>query len=156
MSRPLPSITRRSGSAPIVSVALGGFLVAAAPTPAPPSRVETPVPGAPAQAPPISRTDLQRHDLSMAGHEAIQTRVDFAAGALAPRHRHPGEEIVFVLRGTLEYRLDGQAPVTLNPGNTLFIPAGTVHAVRNTGAGRASELATYIVEKGRPLITLVP
>jgi quercetin dioxygenase-like cupin family protein len=60
-----------------------------------------------------------------------------------------------VLRGTLEYRLDGQAPVTLNAGQVLFIPAGAVHAVRNTGSAAASELATYIVEKGRPLITLV-
>jgi quercetin dioxygenase-like cupin family protein len=46
--------------------------------------------------------------------------------------------------------------VTLGPGGVLFIPAGAVHAVRNTGAGPASELATYIVAKGQPLITLVP
>jgi quercetin dioxygenase-like cupin family protein len=112
--------------------------------------------GATAQAAPaIGRVDLQRHDLSTPGREAIQTRVDFAPGAFAPRHRHPGEEIVFVLRGTLEYRLDGQAPVTLNAGQVLFIPAGAVHAVRNAGSAAASELATYIVEKGRPLITLV-
>jgi quercetin dioxygenase-like cupin family protein len=128
---------------------------AATPTPTPPAA--RPATAAPAAQPPaIARTDLQRHDLSTPGHEAIQTRVDFAPGAVAPRHRHPGEEIVFVLRGSLEYRLDGQAPVTLNPGNVLFIPAGTVHAVRNTGSVVASELATYIVEKGQPLITLVP
>ena len=63
---------------------------------------------------------------------------------------------MFILRGTLEYRLDGQAPVTLNPGGTLFIPAGAFHTVRNVGTVVASELATYIVEKGPPLITLVP
>src|SRR3954463_1183042 len=123
------------------------FLVAAQDAPAPQS---------PPATPGIARTDLQQHDLSIAGREAIQTRVDFAPGAIAPRHRHPGEEIVFVLRGTIEYRLDGQAPVTLNPGGVLFIPSGAVHAARNTGTGVASELATYIVEKGRPLITLVP
>jgi quercetin dioxygenase-like cupin family protein len=109
-----------------------------------------------APAPAIARTDLQRHDLGMPGHEAIQTRVDFAPGAVAPRHRHPGEEIVFILRGTLEYRLDGQAPVILNPGGVLFIPAGAIHAVRNIGSVPASELATYVVEKGQPLVTLVP
>ena len=156
MSRPYASTRRTSLLTMIASVTIGLLLVAAAPTPAPPNPPATPVPSAPARAPAISRTDLQRHDLSVAGHEAIQARVDFAPGAIAPRHRHPGEEIVFVLRGSLEYRLDGQAPVTLNPGNVLFIPAGAVHAVRNTGAGPASELATYIVEKGRPLITLVP
>jgi len=46
--------------------------------------------------------------------------------------------------------------VTLNPGGVLFIPAGAVHAVRNVGSGPASELATYVVEKGQPLVTLLP
>lgn len=127
---------------------------AATPTPTPaPASPAASTPAAPTPA--ITRVDLQRHDLSTPGRETIQARVDFAPGAVAPRHRHPGEEIVFVLRGTLEYRLDGQAPVTLNPGGVLFIPAGAVHAVRNVGSGAGSELATYIVEKGQPLITLV-
>jgi quercetin dioxygenase-like cupin family protein len=110
---------------------------------------------APQPQPGISRTDLQRHDLSIAGREEIQVRVDFGPGATAPRHRHPGEEIVYVLSGALEYRLEGQAPVTLRAGDALFIAAGTIHAVRNVGDAGASELATYIVEKGRPLVELV-
>lgn len=156
---------RRSMISRLASCAIGVLLAASAAyaeaaTPAQvDARTIAPAPtGATAQAAPtpaIGRTDLQRHDLSTPGREAIQTRVDFAPGAVAPRHRHPGEEIVFVLRGTLEYRLDGQAPVTLNAGQVLFIPAGAVHAVRNTGSAAASELATYIVEKGQPLITLV-
>jgi quercetin dioxygenase-like cupin family protein len=109
----------------------------------------------PAQQPGISRTDLQRHDLSAAGWESIQTRVDFAPGAVAARHRHPGEEIVYVLRGSLEYRLDGRGPVTLKAGDALFIPYGTIHGVTNVGGGPASELATYVVEKGKPLVELV-
>jgi len=124
------------------------------------SRAATPAPAAPAARAParpaISRTDLQRHDLSTPGREAIQTRVDFAPGAFAPRHRHPGEEIVFVLRGSLQYALDGRPPVTLNAGDVLFIPAGAVHAVRNVGSTIGSELATYVVDKSQPLITLVP
>jgi quercetin dioxygenase-like cupin family protein len=109
----------------------------------------------PAQQPAISRTDLQRHDLSAAGWESIQTRVDFAPGAVAARHRHPGEEIVYVLQGSLEYRLDGRAPVTLKAGDVLFIPYGAVHGVTNVGGGTASELATYVAEKGKPLLELV-
>lgn len=114
-----------------------------------------------AQTPPpqwsaITRTNLLRHDLSIAGHEAIQVRVDFAVGAAAPRHSHPGEELVYVLSGTLDYRLDGRPPVTLRPGDVLVIPAGAIHAVTNSGTGSASELATYIVDKSRPLITPAP
>jgi quercetin dioxygenase-like cupin family protein len=109
-----------------------------------------------AQAPGITRTDLQRNDLSVPGREVVQVRVDFAPGVLAPRHSHPGEEIVYTIEGSLEYRLDGKPPVTLKAGEVLFIPAGAIHAVTNVGNGNAAELATYVVEKGKPLLTLAP
>ena len=103
----------------------------------------------------IKRTDLQRHDLSVAGREAVQTIVELAPGTTAPRHTHPGEEIIYVLEGTWEYAVEGKPPVTLKAGDVLFIPAGTIHSARNVGPGRAAELATYIVEKGKPLIAVV-
>jgi quercetin dioxygenase-like cupin family protein len=108
-----------------------------------------------AQQPGIKRTDLQRHDLSVPGREAVQARVDFAPGVAFGKHSHPGEEIAYVLEGSLEYTLDGKPPVTLKAGEALFIPAGTVHAAKNVGCGNAAELATYIVEKGKPLVVMV-
>jgi quercetin dioxygenase-like cupin family protein len=108
-----------------------------------------------AQAPGITRTDLQRHDLSVPGREVVQVRVDFAPGVVAPAHNHPGEEIVYAIEGLLEYRLKGKPPVTLKAGEVLFIPAGTIHEVKNVGSGNAAELATYVVEKGKPLVVLV-
>lgn len=114
------------------------------------------VPTAQAQQPEgITRTDLQRHDLSAPGREAVQVRVDIAPGKAFGRHTHPGEEIIYVLAGTLEYDVDGKPPATLKAGDVLFIPAGTVHAAKNVGNVTASELATYIVEKDKPLLTLV-
>ncbi|EJC80030.1 cupin domain-containing protein [Rhizobium leguminosarum bv. trifolii WSM2297] len=101
---------------------------------------------------PIERTDLISNDIDVPGHEAVQVRVDLAPGVLAPRHSHPGEEIAFVIEGTLEYQLDGRRPVTLNAGQSLFIPSGVVHSARNVGSGKASELATYIVRKGETLV----
>ena len=100
----------------------------------------------------ISRADLLRRDISVPGREVIQVRVGFAPGAAAVKHTHPGEEIAYVLAGSLEYTLEGAQPVTLNAGDVLFIPAGTFHSVKNVGAGEASELATYVVEKGKPLV----
>ena len=100
----------------------------------------------------IKRTDLGRNDLSFPGREVIQVLVEFAPGAAAPNHAHPGEEVAYVIEGSFEYVLEGRPPVILNPGDALFIPAGTFHAVRNVGSGKAVELATYIVEKGRPLL----
>jgi quercetin dioxygenase-like cupin family protein len=82
-------------------------------------------------------------------------RGDFSVGAAVPRHTHPGEELVYVLEGTLEFQLEGQPPVTLKPGEVLFVPAGTVHTAKNVASGSSTALSTYIVEKGKPLITLV-
>jgi quercetin dioxygenase-like cupin family protein len=110
---------------------------------------------APGQTSGITRTDLSRNDLSVSGREAIQVLVGFAPGVAFPNHNHPGEEIVYVVEGALEYALAGRPPVTLKAGDVLFIPAGTPHAVKNVGSGKAAELATYIVEKGKPLLTLV-
>jgi quercetin dioxygenase-like cupin family protein len=113
----------------------------------------SPLPASPRPAGTI-RTDLQRHDLGIPGREMLQARVDFAPGASFPRHTHPGEEIIYVLAGTLEYEVAGK-PVTLKAGDVLFVPSGTVHAARNVGTDPAAELATYIVEKGRPLTEFV-
>lgn len=100
----------------------------------------------------IARTDLQRHDLSIAGREMVQARIDIAAGAVAPWHRHPGEEVIYIIEGTLEYQLEGQSPVTLKTGDVLFVPANVAHMARNRTAKNGAELATYIVRKGEPLL----
>ncbi len=104
----------------------------------------------------ITRTDLQREDLSVPGREVLQVRVDFAPGSAFGKHRHPGEEIVYVLEGRLEYQVESAPPVTLEAGDVLFIPAGAVHSARNVGRGNGAELATYVVTKGKPLLELVP
>jgi quercetin dioxygenase-like cupin family protein len=106
--------------------------------------------GAAAQT--IHRHDLQHHDLSAAGYETIQTRVDFDPKAIAPKHPHPGEEIIYVLAGTIEYTIEGKPPVTLKAGDVFFVPAETYHSAKNVGTGVAQELATYVVQKGKPLV----
>lgn len=108
--------------------------------------------GASAQQPGIKRTDLVKNDIVVSGKEAIQVRVDFDPGAFAVNHRHPGEEIAYVLEGALEYKLDGRGAITLTAGQSLFIPYGVAHSARNVGGGKASELATYIVTKGSALV----
>jgi len=101
-----------------------------------------------------SRTDLQRHDLSVGGWESLQALVSFAPGSSFPNHTHPGEEIIYVTQGTIEYEVAGK-PVRVKAGEVLFIPSGVAHAARNRGDQPAAELATYVVEKGKPLTTFV-
>ena len=107
------------------------------------------------QAPGLWRTDLQHHDLSVPGREVVQNRVDIGPEAPLVRHTHPGEEIIYILEGSLEYQVEGQPTRTCSAGDALTVPAGTIHTVRNVGTGNAAELATYVVEKGKPLITVV-
>ena len=106
------------------------------------------------QTPGIKRTELQRHDLSTKDREAIQVLIDFEPGAAFGKHSHPGEEVIYVTEGTLEYQVEGKPPVTLKAGQVLFIPAGTIHSAKNVGTTKAAELATYIVEKGKQLVVL--
>ena len=103
----------------------------------------------------IKRTELQRHDLRVPGREAVQVRIDFDPGTAFGKHSHPGEEIIYVLEGLLEYQVEGKPPVTLKAGEVLFIPAGKIHAAKNVGSSNAKELATYVVEKGKPLVVKV-
>ena len=108
-----------------------------------------------AQQPGTRRTELQRHDLGVTGREVVQARIELDSGVAFGRHWHPGEEIVYVLEGSIVYELEGRQPVRLNAGEVLFIPPRTVHAARNVGRGVGAELATYIVDKGKPLVVLV-
>ena len=102
------------------------------------------------------RIDLQRHDLSVPGREVVQAIVELDPGVTSSRHTHPGEEIIYVLEGApLEYEVEGRPTVTLKPGDVLFIPAGTIHAAKNVGSRKGAELATYVVEKGKPLLSEV-
>jgi quercetin dioxygenase-like cupin family protein len=109
-----------------------------------------------AQAPAgFKRVELQRHDLSTPGREVVVARGEFQAGAMAPKHTHPGEEIGYVLEGELTVELEGKPPLKLKAGDTFFVPLGTVHSAKNAGKGQALVLSTYTVEKNQPLATPV-
>jgi quercetin dioxygenase-like cupin family protein len=106
------------------------------------------------QVPGLHRTDLQEHDLSIPGREVIQNRVEIEPDGPGIRHWHPGEEIIYVLDGSLEYEIDGQPTLKVEAGDALMVPAETIHSVRNVGDGNATELATYVVQKDKPLLNL--
>jgi quercetin dioxygenase-like cupin family protein len=103
----------------------------------------------------FKRTPLQKHDLTAHGREGVQVLAEFAPGAAAGKHTHPGEEMGYILEGTLQLQIEGKPPVTLNAGQAFFVPAGVVHDGKNVGKGPLKVLATYIVEKGKPVATPV-
>ncbi len=104
-----------------------------------------------AQQPGFTRKMLQDQNLSVSERHAVQVVAEFIPGDAAGKHTHPGEELGYVLEGTLQLEVAGQPPRTLNAGEVFFIPAGVVHDGKNVGSGPAKVLATYVVEKGKPV-----
>jgi quercetin dioxygenase-like cupin family protein len=108
-----------------------------------------------AQQPAFKRTELQRGDVSVPGREVVQAIAEIPSGVAAGRHTHPGEEFGYVLEGTVVVEIDGTPARTLKAGEGFIIPAGRIHDARNTGKAMARVLATYIIEKGKPVATPV-
>ena len=109
-----------------------------------------------AQTPAFKRTVVQQGDLSTPGREVVQALVEFQPGGSPGRHTHPGEEVGYVIEGTFSLEQGDKPPVTIKAGQGFIIPAGQIHNATNTGSGGAKILATYIVEKGKPLATPAP
>jgi quercetin dioxygenase-like cupin family protein len=108
-----------------------------------------------AQQPTFKRTELQRADLSAPGREVVQAIAEFPPGTAVGRHTHPGEEVAYILEGTVLVEVDGKPGATMKAGQYFIIPAGTIHNATNNSKGNAKVLATYIVEKGKPVATPV-
>ena len=109
-----------------------------------------------AQSTGIKREIVQKADVSVPNREAVVARVELDAGAYAGRHTHPGDEISYVLYGEGELLVDGEAPRKLKAGDSFVIPAGKIHAAKNTGTVPMKLVGVYVVEKGKPLATPAP
>jgi quercetin dioxygenase-like cupin family protein len=105
--------------------------------------------------PSFKRTELQRHDTSVPTREAIMTRGEFGAGAILPRHTHVGEEMGYILEGEVILEVEGKPAVTLKAGDVFFVPSGVVHGGKASTKGPVKVVASYFVEKGKPLTTEV-
>ena len=109
-----------------------------------------------AQQEPIKRTVLVKTDLEgIEGKEAILFLAELAPGAVGGKHYHPGTEVFYAVEGAFTHEPEGKPPVTLKAGDVFFIPAGVVHSAKNVGTDNGAELATYLVEKGKPLVEVV-
>jgi len=99
----------------------------------------------------FSRKILLEQDLATPGKHGAIAFIEFAAGAVAPKHFHPGEELIYVIEGTVRIEVDGLAPRDLKAGDTMIIPSGVAHLGRNLGTAPAKIVSSYFLEKGQPL-----
>ena len=106
-------------------------------------------------APAIKRTLLQRIDIAP-DREVVLGMAEIPPGMAAGRHTHFGTETGYVAEGSASLEIEGETPKLLKAGDSYVIPAGKVHDAKTVGDKPVKVIATYIVEKGKPLATPAP
>ena len=111
-------------------------------------------PSADALAGTLKRTEVQRGSSSIPGREIVQVLTEIPVGVESGWHTHPGEEVGYIVAGTVEMKIRDADTLTLHAGDGFLIPPRTPHNARDLGPGTGRMLSTYIVEIGQPLATL--
>ena len=104
---------------------------------------------------PFVRAPLQKSEYP-AGYETHIMLVTSAPGALLPRHTHPGVEMSYVVEGELTVTIEGKEPSTFRAGSSFSVPPGVAHSAKNTALIPTKVLATFVIEKGKPVASPAP
>jgi quercetin dioxygenase-like cupin family protein len=103
----------------------------------------------------LKRTELQHQASSIPGRQIVQVLTEIPCGVESGWHVHPGEEVGYILAGTVEMKIQDQPTLTLHAGDPFLMPPRTPHNALDVGPGTGMMLSTYIVETGQPLATFV-
>jgi quercetin dioxygenase-like cupin family protein len=101
----------------------------------------------------LKRTELQHSASSIPGREIVQVLTEIPAGVESGWHIHPGEEVGYILAGTVQMMIQGQVTLTLHAGDPFLIPPRTPHNALDVGPETGQMLSTYIVDMRQPLAT---
>ena len=115
----------------------------------------TPIPVT-AQQPTVQRKILLTQDLPIAGYQTVMAAVEIPAGGREGRHTHPGAVVVYIQEGILTFDYEGKPTTTYKAGESFFIEAGKIHEGINKGGSPVKAIATFVVEKGKPLTSPAP
>jgi quercetin dioxygenase-like cupin family protein len=89
-----------------------------------------------------------------ANQEVAVYHVEYEPGGINPRHLHPAAITFHILSGTAVFQEEGKPAVTLLAGDSLFVPAGTIHAHWNPSSTESLRFLEFIVDekdKGRSI-----
>ncbi|WP_456844686.1 cupin domain-containing protein [Cellulomonas sp. P5_C6] len=103
----------------------------------------------------LKRTELQHQASSVAGRDIVQVLTEIPVGVESGWHTHPGEEVGYILAGTVEMRIESRPTLMLQAGDPFLIPPGTPHNARDLGPGTGMMLSTYFVDPAQSLATFV-
>jgi quercetin dioxygenase-like cupin family protein len=104
----------------------------------------------------IKRAILLTKPLAAQGYNGVVGRGEVPPGMAAPKHSHPGDELVVLLEGEVEVELDGAPPVRVRAGEAMHVEAGRMHRPKSVGNVPAKFISVWIVEKDKPLTINVP
>src|SRR5215212_100341 len=99
----------------------------------------------------LQRTELQHVASSIPGRLIVQVLTEIPAGVESGWHQHPGEEVGYILAGTVRMEIEGKPTLTLRAGDPFLMPPRTPHNATDLGPGTGQMLSTYIVESGEPI-----
>jgi quercetin dioxygenase-like cupin family protein len=99
----------------------------------------------------LKRTELQHSASSIPGREIVQVLTEIPAGVESGWHQHPGEEVGYIVAGTVEMKIQRQPTLTLHAGDPFLMPPRTPHNALDLGPDTGQMLSTYIVEVGQPI-----
>ena len=99
----------------------------------------------------VKRMILERIDVPGTQYECISGMAELPPGMSIGRHTHSGVEVGYIAAGSIELLVDGEEARHLKAGDSYTIPAGTAHNARSIGSASAKAMATWVVEKGKPL-----
>jgi quercetin dioxygenase-like cupin family protein len=103
----------------------------------------------------LKRTEVQHRGSSIPGREIVVVLTEIPTGVESGWHIHPGEEVGYILAGTVSMRIQGESTLTLNTGDGFLIPPRTPHNALDIGSDTGRMLSTYLVEPDQPLATFV-
>ena len=113
------------------------------------------LPAATQQTTTIKRTPLQKFDVPGTNYETVVGIAEIVPNVNIGRHTHPGPESGYMLEGEMVLFIDGQPEKTVKVGESYQVPSGAVHDARSGPQG-TKVIATYVVEKGKPLASPAP
>jgi len=99
----------------------------------------------------LQRTEVQRGSSSIPGREIVQVLTVIPVGVESGWHTHPGEEVGYLLTGTIQMMIKDRETLIVHAGEGFLIPPGTPHNALDLGPETGQMLSTYIVEVGKPI-----
>jgi quercetin dioxygenase-like cupin family protein len=103
----------------------------------------------------LKRTQLQHSASSVPGRDIVQVLTEIPEGVASGWHVHPGEEIGYIIAGTVQMEIKDRPTLILHAGDPFLIPPHVPHNALDLGPGVGQMLSTYLVAADEPVSTIV-